>query len=263
MQTAASVEELFNIEISKSERLRALILIGLLGLEAISLLIIYFFYSAEYLQVFKTRISIYSILIFTAIMIVYESVVHYLLGRRSKFLTANPRFFSYFNSFSEVSLLSILLIIIVEYSNQTFILQAMMSMAAADGEVDEREIATIRTVYEQVSGEVLSVEEINIARGRTRSASFSFADRLSITRDQLADFHETWFKPDNAVELLAQPDIDGTVLADAFIELWAALAATGFGLVLDGATDIKPFLGHVCNNPSVPHQGCGRIVVEG
>jgi len=124
MQTAASVEAIFNIEISKSERLRALILIGLLGLEAISLLIIYFFYSAEYLQVFKTRISIYSILIFTVIMIVYESVVHYLLGRRSKFLTTNPRLFSYFTSFSEVSLLSILLIIIVEYSNQTFILQS-------------------------------------------------------------------------------------------------------------------------------------------
>ena len=70
-------------------------------------------------------------------------------------------------------------------ANQSFILQAMMSMAAADGEVDEREIATIRTVYEQVSGEALSAEEINIARGRTRSPGFSFADRLSITRDQL------------------------------------------------------------------------------
>ena len=124
MHTATSVEELFNIEISKSERLRALILIGLLGLEAISLLVIYFFYSEEYLQVFKTRISIYSILIFTAIMIVYESLVHYLLGRKSKFLSVNPRFFSYFNSFSEVTLLSILLIFIVEYSHQTFILQS-------------------------------------------------------------------------------------------------------------------------------------------
>ena len=110
MKTATSVEELFNIEISKSERLRALNLIGLLGLEAIFLLVIYFFYSEEYLQVFKTRISIYAILIFTAIMIVYESLVHYLLGRRGKFLSTNPRFFSYLNSFSEVSLLSILLI---------------------------------------------------------------------------------------------------------------------------------------------------------
>ncbi len=43
----------------------------------------------------------------------------------------------------------------------------------------------------------------------------------------------------------AEPNIDGSVLADAFLELWAALAATGFGLVLDGATEIKPTLGHV------------------
>jgi len=119
-----SVEELFTIEISKSERYRALILIGLLGLEAIFLLIIYFFYNEEYFQVFKTRISIYSILIFTAIMIVYESLVHFLLGKRSNFLIAHPRLFSYINSFSEVSLLSILLIVIVEYSQQTFILQS-------------------------------------------------------------------------------------------------------------------------------------------
>lgn len=128
MHTAASVEELFNVEISKSERLRALILIGLLGVEAIFLLIIYFFYSEEYLQVFNTRISIYAILIFTAIMIVYESLVHYFLGKRSKFLSLNPRFFSYFNSLSEVSLLSILLIFIVEYSNQTFVLQSPASL---------------------------------------------------------------------------------------------------------------------------------------
>jgi amidase len=43
----------------------------------------------------------------------------------------------------------------------------------------------------------------------------------------------------------AEPNIDGSVLADAFLELWAALAASGFGLVLDGASEIKPTLGHV------------------
>lgn len=128
MKTVTSVEELFNIEISKSERLRALILIGLLGLEALFLLIIYFCYSEEYLQVFNTRISIYAILIFTVIMIVYESLIHNLLGKRSKFQSVNPRLFSYFNSFSEITLLSILLIFIVEYSNQTFILQSPVTL---------------------------------------------------------------------------------------------------------------------------------------
>lgn len=43
----------------------------------------------------------------------------------------------------------------------------------------------------------------------------------------------------------AEPDVDGSVLADAFLELWAALAATGFGLVLDGSTELKPVLGRV------------------
>jgi len=119
-----SIEELFNAEISKSERLRAIILIGLLGLEAVFLLIIYFFYSEEYLHMFKTHIAIYAILIFTTIIIIYEFLVHYFLGKKNKFFLLNPRVFAYFNSFSEVSLLSILLIFIVEYSNQTVILQA-------------------------------------------------------------------------------------------------------------------------------------------
>jgi len=118
-----SVEELYNIEINKSERLRALILIGLLGLEALFLLVIYFFYREEYLQIFNTHISIYAILIFTVIIIIYEYLVHYSIGK-SKFYFQNPRFFSYFNSFSEVSLLSLLLIVIVEYSSQTIILQS-------------------------------------------------------------------------------------------------------------------------------------------
>ena len=118
MSKIESVEELFNSEISKSERLRSLILIGLLGVEAIFLLIIYLFYSAEYLAMFKTHISIYAILIFTVIIIVFESLVHYLIGKESKIFLLNRRFFGYFNSFSEVSLLSILLIFIVEYSQQ-------------------------------------------------------------------------------------------------------------------------------------------------
>jgi len=42
----------------------------------------------------------------------------------------------------------------------------------------------------------------------------------------------------NVVE--AEPEIDGSVLADAFMEFWAALAATGFGLVLEAASARKP-----------------------
>jgi len=119
-----SVEKLYNTEIFKSERLRAIILIGLLGIEAILLLVIYFFYSEEYLQVFKTHIAIYAILIFTVIITVYEFFVHYILGIRGKSFLVEPHFFGYINSFSEISLMSILLIFIVEYSGQIIILQA-------------------------------------------------------------------------------------------------------------------------------------------
>jgi len=119
-----SVEELFNKEISKSERLRALILIGLLGIEALSLLIIYFFFSEEYLYMFKSKIAIYAILIFTILIIIYEFLVHHLLERKKKPFFFNPRVFGYFNSFSEVTLLSILLVFIIEYSGETIILKA-------------------------------------------------------------------------------------------------------------------------------------------
>ena len=124
MDKTLSVEELFNIEIAKSERSRSIILIGLLGLEAMFLLVIYFFYRNEYLFMFKTHISIYAILIFTAVLIIYESITHYLIGKKSKLFFLNPRFFGYFTSFSEVSLLSLLLIFVVQYSKHTIILES-------------------------------------------------------------------------------------------------------------------------------------------
>ena len=67
------------------------------------------------------------------------------------------------------------------------------------------------------------------------------ADGLTGIELGLGDLAQS--QPDDDFE--AEPDVDGTMLADAFIELWAALAATGFGLVLDGATDLKPSLDRV------------------
>ncbi len=119
-----SFEELFNEEIAKSERVRAIILIGLLALEAVSLLVLYFLDKEEYLKLFKTNIAIYAILIFTGIIIIYESFVHYILRKRKNLFLFNNKTFSYFNSFSEITLLSLLLIYIVEYSQQTVILKA-------------------------------------------------------------------------------------------------------------------------------------------
>lgn len=179
-----SIEELFNIEISKSERLRALILIGLLGLEALSMLIIYFIFSEEYLQLFKSNIAIYAILIFTIVIIIYEFFVHYLLGRKNKPLVFNPRIFGYFNSFSEVTLLSILLIFIIEYSGQAIILKAPATLTYFIFIV----LSTFRLNFKLsiFTGTLAAFEYILIS---IYYSNYSGADLLVISQNELSGMH--------------------------------------------------------------------------
>jgi adenylate cyclase len=117
-------KELYNAEIAGSERLRALILIGMLGLEAILLMVIYFFYRNQYLNLFNNNIAFYAILIFTLLIIVYETVVHFFIGKKMRVFFHHRSVFGYLNAFSEVTLLTLLFIFIVEYSGQTVILMA-------------------------------------------------------------------------------------------------------------------------------------------
>jgi len=119
-----SPKELYNAEIAGSERLRALILIGMLGLEAILLMVIYFFYRNQYLNLFNNNIAFYAILIFTLVIIVYEAFIHFFIGKKMRMFFHHRSIFGYVNSFSEISLLTVLFIFIVEYSSQTVILQA-------------------------------------------------------------------------------------------------------------------------------------------
>ncbi|MDD4107559.1 MAG: adenylate/guanylate cyclase domain-containing protein [Prolixibacteraceae bacterium] len=117
-------KELYNAEIAGSERLRALILIGMLGLEAIFLMVIYFFYRNQYISLFNTHIAIYAILIFTLLIIIYELVVHYVIGKKMVMFFQHRSVFGYLNAFSEITLLTLLFIFIIEYSGQTIILQS-------------------------------------------------------------------------------------------------------------------------------------------
>ena len=117
------LEEQFSAEMFRSERRRSLILIGMLGFEAAFLILIYSFYKNAYYKLFHSYIAIYAILIFTALLIAYEVLVHFLIGKNSRLFFLNPRFFGYFTAFSEITLLSLLLIFVVEYSHQTTILQ--------------------------------------------------------------------------------------------------------------------------------------------
>jgi len=119
-----STEELFDKEITKIERLRSVILIGLLAAEAVLLLVIYLFFIEDYLNLFKSNIAIFSILMFTVVIIIYESLIHYFMGRNNKPFFFNPRLFGFFNSFSEITLLTVLLVVIVEHSGQILILKA-------------------------------------------------------------------------------------------------------------------------------------------
>ena len=104
--TKRSAERLFNAEIASSERLRALILIGLLGLEAVLLMVIYYFYRNQYLSLFNTHIAIYAILIFALIIILYEAFIHFFIGKKMKMFFHHKSIFGYVNSFSEISLLT-------------------------------------------------------------------------------------------------------------------------------------------------------------
>ena len=115
-------DELFHQEVETSERLRTGILIGLLGLEGVFLLILYLFYNKEYLKLFTTHIAIYAVLIFMAIIIIYELILHYYRSHCRKLIRYTSAFSGYLNVFFEVSLLSLLLIFIIKYSEQVIIL---------------------------------------------------------------------------------------------------------------------------------------------
>jgi len=70
-------------------------------------------------------------------------------------------------------------------ADRVIILLAMVSVAAADGDLHEDELATIRTVYEQVTGEVVSADDINSAHNNLQSQDLTFTEQLALERDRL------------------------------------------------------------------------------
>lgn len=115
-------DDLFYQEIETSERLRTGVLIGLLGLEGIMLLVIYLFYQGEYFRLFSTHIALYAVLIFMTIIVIYELILHYYRHHIRKKTDISYTFKSYINAFFEISLLSLLLVFIIRYSQQVIIL---------------------------------------------------------------------------------------------------------------------------------------------
>ena len=74
----------------------------------------------------------------------------------------------------------------IERRERTCILQAMVSMAAADGEVDAREAATIRKLYIQIAGEAVSADEITRAPAGYRARGLTFVGKLARERHRLS-----------------------------------------------------------------------------
>ncbi len=73
----------------------------------------------------------------------------------------------------------------IQSADRAIILLAMVSVAAADGDLHEDELATIRTIYEQITGEVVSADDINSAHDNLRSQDITFTDQLALERDRL------------------------------------------------------------------------------
>lgn len=115
-------DEMFYQEIETSRRLRTTLLIGLLGLEGIMLLVIYLFYQAEYFRLFSTHIALYAVLIFMIIIVFYELLHHYYTSHFRKNAETPFALKGYINAFFEVSLLTLLLVFIIRYSDQVIIL---------------------------------------------------------------------------------------------------------------------------------------------
>lgn len=111
-------------EIEKSARLRAIILSGLLAFAGISLLLVYLFFAEEYTNIFKSNIAINALMAYALVIIAFELVVHYLVKKKGALFNLRSKFSTYFTTFLEIALLSVLLILVVEHSQEFAILQS-------------------------------------------------------------------------------------------------------------------------------------------
>ncbi len=90
----------------------------------------------------------------------------------------------------------------LQSETQTFILQAMVSMAAADGAIGLSETETICALYSQLTGKHPTIEEIATAPDAYRASGLTFADILARDRDRLTrETKETILKSAYAVLL--------------------------------------------------------------
>ncbi|RLD24746.1 MAG: hypothetical protein DRI71_01640 [Bacteroidetes bacterium] len=117
-------EDLFKHEMVKSARLRAVILIGLMSFVGFALMLVYLFFGGEYIDIFESNIAIYALLIYALVIIFYELFVHYLVSRKSKLFNLRSKLSAYITTLTEIGLLSVLLVVVVERSGSIVILSS-------------------------------------------------------------------------------------------------------------------------------------------
>lgn len=122
MEKENQFEHQFELEIANTNQTRAVVLIALLGFEGVVLYMIYLFFSEQYLSLFQTNLSIYAVLIFMVVIIIHELITHYFIKKKRYSPFGHPKAYPYRKVFTEVTLLSLLLIVIIYFSKQTIIL---------------------------------------------------------------------------------------------------------------------------------------------
>jgi tellurite resistance protein len=74
----------------------------------------------------------------------------------------------------------------VPSNDRAFILQAMVSVAASDGDLHEDELEMISTIYVKITGKEPGSDDINSAQDRHRSQEVTFADQLASEHKQMS-----------------------------------------------------------------------------
>ena len=123
------LEEALSNEALKGERIRSTILAGVLTFVAFSFLALYLYSYEEYVHVFRTGAPVYSVMIFFALVVLYELSIRFVIGRRIVSHKNLPEWLRYVNTFVETSTPTLLLILLANTANPLTILIGPVALA--------------------------------------------------------------------------------------------------------------------------------------
>lgn len=100
-----------------SERIRAALLVSVLGFVILAVIILFLFFKSDYESLFQNYPGIIVLLLAIFVLVIYELSVRYLLGKTANQKVIYTKRLSYINSIIEISLPSILLVFLSTISN--------------------------------------------------------------------------------------------------------------------------------------------------